>query len=100
VRYFIHRDRLPPRGPAGQQRHHGEEQRYSREDLSGLRYLHCLCPGWEMAGSAQPLVGQMIHRLCLRSFQEFTFVCNGGKLWGLLRNRLAKAQHVAIGVSH
>jgi hypothetical protein len=36
VRYFINRDRLPPRGAAGQQRHYGEEQSYGREGLSGL----------------------------------------------------------------
>jgi hypothetical protein len=42
VRYFINCDRLVPRGPAGQQRHYCEQQRYGREGLSGLQYLHCL----------------------------------------------------------
>ena len=40
VRYFINRDRLLPRGAAGQQRHCGEEQRRGYEGLSGLLCRH------------------------------------------------------------
>jgi hypothetical protein len=78
------------RGPAGQQRHHGEEQRYGCEDLSGLQYLHCLCPGREMTGSAQPLVGQMIHRFCLTPFLlNLTVSCLiSGEKWHYFHDRV------------
>src|ERR1700730_12412037 len=52
VRDFITRNGSPPRGAAGQHRHHGEEQNYCRESLSGLLCLQSPWPGREMTANA------------------------------------------------
>jgi hypothetical protein len=61
VRYFIDRDRLPPRSSACQQSHGGEKRGYGEVGISGLLHLHCLCPGLQTIGKSPILILHMIH---------------------------------------